>query len=302
MKNESDSSSHIKSNTQKKIDELVFGSVAGALGKVVEYPLDTIKVRLQYSSGKTPEHPSTWKVITQTYKHEGFFNGFYKGLSSPLMGAAAECSSLFFSYELAQDWVKSYKPEITLLDKIYCGAFSGVVTSFILTPIELVKCKMQVINLQMKSEKPPGIARLVSEIYKSQGLKGLWKGQVSTMIRETGGTALWFGAYEYVLILFNGGISKDAKSNGTSLQYIIAGGVAGAVYNASFYPVDTIKSMIQTEQSHHQQVKTTDIIFRLWRARGLRGFYSGLGITLLKSVPANGIVFFTHQTLKNNFA
>lgn len=89
------------------LNEIFLGSVSGACGKLIEYPFDTIKVRLQYSQSLDNQlYNSTFHAIKQTFLNEGIVNGFYKGLKIPLMGAALEASCLFFSYNIAQDFIK----------------------------------------------------------------------------------------------------------------------------------------------------------------------------------------------------
>ena len=73
-----------------------------------------------------------------------------------------------------------------------CGAASGAFTSVILTPIELIKCKMQVQTIPGAAAagvKHPGPFRLIADIYKAYGLRGFWHGQMGTFFRETGGSA-----------------------------------------------------------------------------------------------------------------
>lgn len=46
--------------------------------------------------------------------------------------------------------------------------------------------------------KRPGPFALIGEVHRTYGLRGFWNGQMGTFLRETGGSAAWFGAYEYV--------------------------------------------------------------------------------------------------------
>lgn len=52
-----------------------------------------------------------------------------------------------------------------------CGAFAGVCVSFVLTPVELIKCRLQVRRLSSSCSNPepqiqnePGRPQLVSEL------------------------------------------------------------------------------------------------------------------------------------------
>ncbi|RQM05050.1 hypothetical protein DH86_00003628, partial [Scytalidium sp. 3C] len=70
--------------------------ISGIAGKYIEYPFDTVKVRLQ----SQPDHlPPLYKgpldCFKQSIRNEGFVS-LYRGISAPLVGAALETSSLFF--------------------------------------------------------------------------------------------------------------------------------------------------------------------------------------------------------------
>ena len=86
---------------------------------------------------------------------------------------------------------------LPFLGKILAGGFAGFMASFVLTPVELVKCQLQVSNLSLdKSHHTYGT--IIKSTIRDRGIIGLWKGLNSTIVREVIGTAIWFGTYEYV--------------------------------------------------------------------------------------------------------
>jgi len=79
------------------LKDIVFGSTAGIAGKFVEYPFDTVKVRLQSQPDHLPlRYAGPVDCFRQSFRQHGFA-GLYRGISAPLLGAAIETSSLFFS-------------------------------------------------------------------------------------------------------------------------------------------------------------------------------------------------------------
>lgn len=80
------------------VKDVAFGSTAGVVGKFIEYPFDTVKVRLQSSS----QYSGPVDCFQQGWRQDGF-PGLYRGISAPLVGAAVETSSLFFSVSLYGD-------------------------------------------------------------------------------------------------------------------------------------------------------------------------------------------------------
>jgi ornithine carrier protein len=296
------------------LKDVAFGSIAGMAGKCVEYPFDTVKVRLQSQPDNMPlRYTGPIDCFRQSLRRDGVL-GLYRGISAPMFGAAVETSSLFFSYQVAQDALQStlYKgvDPLPLHVLVGCGAFSGAFASLLLTPIELIKCKMQV-----PVETSPGIfARprpldLIASVYRHHGFGGFWHGQMGTLIREMGGSASWFGAYESVTLAFRN-IQKDGKiGSDESLpiyQQMIAGAAAGMSYNFLFYPADTIKSRMQTETVGAllpgQKQNTFWAVGRvLWRQHGIKGMYRGCGITVARSAPSSAIIFAIYEYLKKSF-
>lgn len=318
--------------------DIVCGSAAGAAGKLLEYPFDTVKVRLQSQpDAHPPRFTGPLDCFRQTLAREGFF-GLYRGIAAPIVGAAAENASLFLSYGMAQSicrswggWAEAERLPDSVL--VACGAASGITTSFILTPIELIKCQMQVHALYNQSSNAtgtvaaanskkvpriatqsihtsasslPGPLQLISRIYSQDGVSGFWRGQTGTLLREAGGSAAWFGSYEFVnktLRAYRG----DINGKNTATESMIAGATAGVMFNLSLFPADTIKSRIQTEavvSSHTGTGKAVQKGFiqvgrQIYKSGGLNALYRGCGITLARAVPSNAIIFATYESLKD---
>lgn len=188
---------------------------------------------------------------------------------------------------------------------LYCGMAAGAITSLFLTPIELVKCKMQVpLEASGSIVTTPTIRGVIASIYRHQGLMGYWHGQFGTLIRETGGGAAWFGGYEGMKILFKGS-SVSAKDEDLPVwQRMASGSVAGGAYNFMFYPADTIKSRMQTEdvkQLTGGKSTFSAVGKALWKQHGIKGMYRGCGITVARSIPSSAFIFTVYEELKKRW-
>ncbi|KAH3680099.1 hypothetical protein WICMUC_000557 [Wickerhamomyces mucosus] len=281
------------------IQDILFGSIAGSIGKLIEYPFDTIKVRLQSQPhDKPPKFKGTKDCIIQTFKNEGTV-GFYKGITSPIIGASLENATLFLSYHLAQSSFKKLlnNEELTIPYLIACGGISGGFASFVLTPVELLKCKLQVSNLY--SKQSVSVLTLIQDIYKTHGIKGFWWGQTGTLIREMGGSASWFGVYEIMTRWLK---SINGRLENTTPELLISGASAGIAYNISLFPADTIKSKMQTYSIINPNSKPLNFkqsVQLILKYHGISGFYKGLGITLIRAVPANAVEQQREKLLSN---
>lgn len=277
--------------------EISYGAIAGSLGKLIEFPFDTVKVRLQSSHGQM----STLTTIRDILHKEGIFNGFYKGIRAPMVGACMESAVLFSAFQYGQEAllnVTSLSSD-SLVRVCAAGAFSGFAASFVLTPVELVKCKLQVANLH-KLTSSESYVSLLRKIVGNEGPLGLWHGLNLTLLREMGGTAIWFASYEESLKMLN-----KAAPDRENVNLLASGAFAGFMFNLSIYPIDTIKSNIQTydmTSGRSGKLNFASAVTHLTsRPGGLRNLYNGLGITLLRSIPANAAIFYTYEYLKKNY-
>ena len=198
----------------------------------------------------------------------------------------------------------------------FTGSFSGAFTSLVLTPVELVKCKIQspiASSDGMVHVAPKSPMEVMREVLRHQGIRGFWHGQLGTLIRETGGCAAWFGSKETVTDLFHhlnarkatiiGGKIYDKLTPLPLWQQALAGASAGMAYNFLFFPADTIKSRMQTTAAEHKgpRLKFWAEGGALYKQYGLRGLYRGCGITVARSAPSSAFIFMIFDGLKNHF-
>ena len=296
------------------LKDISCGSIAGIIGKTIEYPFDTVKVRLQSQPDTLPlRYQGPLDCFRQSLRVEGV-TGLYRGISAPLVGAAIETSSLFFSYRIAQNALQATILPPTTHDPlplsalIASGGASGAFTSLLLTPIELVKCQMQV-PLSSARIQGPGPLSIIASIFRHHGILGFWHGQLGTLIRETGGSAAWFGSYEGVSALFRKYNSRESLPIAQATihdplplyQQMLAGATAGVSYNFIFFPADTIKSRMQTEEvSNGGLVRKTfwSSGKALWQQQGIKGMYRGCGITVGRAAPSSAFIFAVYEGLR----
>ncbi|KAI5466407.1 mitochondrial carrier domain-containing protein [Mariannaea sp. PMI_226] len=305
-----------RSAVMEAIEDVVCGSIAGAFGKYIEYPFDTVKVRLQSQPDHLPlRYSGPLDCFRQSIQSDGIL-GLYRGISAPVVGAAAETSSLFLFESLGRELyfmsgLASRDKGLSLPDLWVTGAFAGALTSFVLTPIELVKCKIQAPMLPDGSTGTPlRPLPVIRAVFHHEGIRGFWHGQLGTLIREAGGGSAWFGAKETVTKMFYQLKTKDAMSQSekdkilaTPLplwQQAVAGASAGVSYNFLFFPADTIKSRMQTVPLGGLAEKRTfwNEGAALWQQHGLRGLYRGCGVTCLRSAPSSAFIFIIYDGLK----
>lgn len=276
------------------MDDVICGSIAGGAGKIIEYPFDTAKVRLQTQNPLHPIYKGPIDCIRTTLKNEGLL-GLYRGISLPMAGAAAENATLFFTFSIFEKMTMPLGLAETP-QALLCGCLGGLVASVVLTPIELLKCNTQV--SAVAGIKHETNFQQIKTIIAHDGIKGLWKGQAGTAIREAGGSAAWFGSYRAIVQLLSGD-SHSQNHAPKAWHSMLAGSVAGMAYNFSLFPADTVKSQMQTQRlmgrPAHGFIRT---FFDLLRQGGIRSLYQGCGLTCARAAPSSAIIFLAYEQLK----
>ncbi|KDN44897.1 mitochondrial carrier [Tilletiaria anomala UBC 951] len=348
------SSEHPRKFSQATRD-VAFGSIAGMFAKLFEHPFDLVKVRLQTQQvapapsstspplAATPHYRGALHCFSSTYANEGV-RGLYRGLSMPVLGAVAENATLFFTYNAilrllaahtlaplgaTEGKAASAKPEDMNVSQLaIAAAGAGAVTSLVLTPVELIKCRMQVQMIsasaisssaaaasaslpvtaapaQIKRLNPTnlqGPLEILTSTIRTEGVRGLWLGQTGTLLRETGGGIAWFLTFELVTRRMVEGIRAAlAKKDLSSLQLITAGALAGISYNLVLFPADSVKSTMQTEKELGHSARGTtsgkegrtsfmNTFRKIYNTKGVKGLYAGCGITCLRSAPSSALI------------
>ncbi|KAJ2932917.1 hypothetical protein H1R20_g4197, partial [Candolleomyces eurysporus] len=219
--------------------------------------LDSIKSRLQ----TTKTAVSIPKLAAMVYREEGIM-GFYRGLWIPLMTISFVRAASFTIYSRTKEYFayhdilyKNRLIDVALTGGI-SGAMSGALISFGSAPFELVKVRRQLeysiaAAKGITLRKPPGTMDAVREIYRINGLRGLYIGFPLHFIRDTSGTALYFLEYDGMRHLL--GRNRLGEQGETppwlpihhSLVPFVCGSLSGVTSWAIIYPLDVVKTKVQ---------------------------------------------------------
>jgi len=76
----------------------------------------------------------------------------------------------------------------------------------------------------------------------------------------------------------------------------LAGGLAGTNSWIFTYPIDYVKTLTQSQCLEKLRYRNAwDCAKKQYNHEGYRTFFKGLGITLLRSFPVNGVAFFSFE-------
>ncbi|GAA6042592.1 hypothetical protein JCM8097_003147 [Rhodosporidiobolus ruineniae] len=323
------------------------GTVAGVASLLTGHPFDTVKVRLQTQAaapraggGAASErtYRNAWHAFARIAKEEKV-TGLYKGV----LGVALMNASVFTSYKFAMNsLLASPSAEPTLVQITLAGSASGIFTSLITTPIERLKILQQSSSVGSATAAPSTLS-----LIRTLPLPELYRGFLPTLLRDTA-YGPYFLLYEYVARGGNFGLpigrgagregrerhvkadlAEEAESElfgtkeepaASAARVLIAGGLAGIAGWGCTFPIDVVKTKMQSlpyppplpafspsssppspagSPSPYSSLRSA--VAATYRESGWRGFVAGLGPTLVRSVPVNMVTFAVFELVVSTF-
>lgn len=213
---------------------------------------------------------------------------------------------------------------ITPFQQIAASCSGALLTSFIVTPLDVVKIRLQaqhqVLNVNKcyvycnglmdhvcsscpsdwyKKKQFNGTLDAFMKISRHEGALSLWSGLAPTLLIALPATVAYFVTYEQLRVKL-----KDVFSPSLHEQPIwiplVSGSVAriGAVTLVS--PLELIRTKMQSERMSYFQMKAA--LKSLIQYHGVSGLWKGLPPTLLRDVPFSALYWVTYEQLKSNYA
>ena len=165
--------------------------------------------------------------------------------------------------------------------------------TLITAPFERVKVLLQIQGQKTLApgEKPrySGGLDVVRQLYAEGGIRSVFRGSLMTLARDGPGSAAYFATYEYVKRKLTP-LDADGKPSGQlSLPAVMAaGGAAGVAMWIPVFPIDTVKSRLQSAEG---RPTVGGVLRGVYASGGLRAFFPGMGPALARAVPANAATF-----------
>lgn len=268
---------------------------------MVSHPLDTIKVHLQTQDAKNPLYRGTFHCL-KTIIAKDSVRGLYRGMSSPLGGVAFVNAIVFGVYGNVQRITDN--PE-SLKSHFLAGSAAGLIQSFVCSPMELAKTRLQLQENFPKATKYKGPLHCLGDIWKKQGLRGVFKGLSITAFRDVPGkVASLLAEFKSFSLFFSMSLGfssyfvsyevmMSCVQHPTAVHTLMAGGLAGTFSWLVSFPVDVVKSRLQADgmSGHPQYSGIRDCMRKGYQAEGLSFYTRGLCSTLLRAFPMNAACF-----------
>lgn len=160
-------------------------------------------------------------------------------------------------------------------------------------PIDTIKIRLQLQKpLADGTKKYKGMISGIGVIAKEEGVRhGVYRGIESALLRESIYSTLRLGMYEPIKRAT--GVQKDS-----GLMYkFMAGSLSGLIASGIANPMDLLKVRMQAHQGESQSFKWH--VDKVYTEYGLKGFYRGVGPTMLRAMLGNGSKLGVYDWIKH---
>ncbi|KAJ3339865.1 Mitochondrial oxaloacetate carrier protein [Gonapodya sp. JEL0774] len=233
------------------LEGFVYGALAASGAVLVSNPAEVIKTRMQLQgeSGQSRAYSSSFNAITTIVRTEGAA-ALQKGLAPALVYQVTMNGTRLGLYEPVKRAVHNRMfPSSPYLTAVTAGLFCGAVGAFIASPLFLVKARMQAYNSQAQgvgakvvgaqhSYVSKGFVYSLGHIYRSEGIRGLWRGVDAGMARTAAGSAVQLSTYESLKSSILEAVPNAHPHTAELLSALSTGFIVAAAMN----PLDVVYS------------------------------------------------------------
>jgi solute carrier family 25 citrate transporter 1 len=221
------------------------GGLSGMIEILVTFPTEYVKTQLQLDErSANPRYKGPLDVVKQTLHEKGFF-GLYRGLPPLLYGSVPKSAVRFGAYEFFKGRLVDENGKLSQQRTLLAGLGAGVSEAiFAVCPMEVLvfvfffsfvhqmfsfvqTIKVKFIHDQ-NQPKPQfrGFSHGVACIVRQEGLGGIYKGLVPTILKQGSNQAMRFFVYNNLTQWMRDFSSRDRN---TTIETLVAGGAAGFV-------------------------------------------------------------------------
>ena len=302
-------SQHSPESSEKVYITLISGSIAATAATLAKQPIARVKFLKQVSESATKvEQISLWRLYGDIIKNEGIFIGLFRGSFSACFRNIPHSMITYTLYPKYNKLLNKYGLFEYKLEKALSGSLASMNAHLLTHPLDTVRVRIAV---QYGHIEYPSIYKTFKTIYDYEGINGFYRGLSTTLIGAIFRAGVGFGIYE--------NIKSDEMRQWKSNHYPLIGRlsigfVAGTTATFIAYPFDTIRRRQQVFGKNRnvldhsiiggniqKHIKAFDAVKFIAKQEGIRGFYKGIILAMIKSPLAASISLTTNDYIKSYF-
>ena len=206
-------------NQSTHTSKLLAGSLTGITAVTFTYPLDMVRARMAFQVHER-KYAGIIHTLLSVPRQEGGFIALYRGFSSTILGMIPYAGVAFYSYEVIKSFLMRTFPfwttksamdgsgtiVLNIPANLLAGGMAGAISQTVSYPLDVSRRHMQLAGMISEQSKPLGITATLSQVYRTSGVKGLYRGMTINFYRSVPQVAVSFSVYELLKQML--GISK----------------------------------------------------------------------------------------------
>lgn len=258
-----------------------------------------------------PRISSTFQGMMSISRNEGMAT-LWRGLSLTLFMAIPSNIIYFTGY----DYIRDLSPiQNQALNPLFCGMLARTMAATVVSPVELLKTRLQSIPSEARSEKPrtkilSSLLKDAADSYRKRGVGSMFTGLKITLWRDVPFLGIYWLCYELFKDRIGRGLSVDFGDTSKPQDdwkvftaSFLSGSLAGIV--AAFFtnPFDVGKTRLQiaTEKKPKQGLQMFQFLLQIYRREGAGALYGGFGPRVMKIAPLCAIMISSYEIGKKLF-
>jgi len=268
---------------------MIAGATAGVSEHFWMFPVDTAKTRMQADPMlNQPRYRNALVGVWTIARTEGI-RKLYRGLTAVATGAIPSHAVSFATFEYVKRKTGGNEPGHHLLTNAMGGAAATMAHDAVVTPVDVVKQRMQVHGSQFRN-----VIECARHVWKQEGIRAFYASYPTTVVMNIPFAAVNFATFEAVKTIL-------AEHNDSGLkEQLIAGGSAGALAGLVSNPLDVIKTRQQLYEAKAWETRPSarEIVMDILQREGKQAFWKGTTARVLYYTPSAAICWATYETTK----
>jgi len=286
------------------------GWISGAVGVLIGNPLDLIKVRVQAGQSGS--------ASTGSPAYFSNASSLIRGAAAPALGYGALNALLFVTKNHTAALLTGEGQQSTLWTEWVAGAIGGLATWVVSTPQDVIKCRAQLAS-SSTAQSGGNSWEIAKGVLKKEGIKGLYCGGTVTALRDSFGYGWYFWSYELSTRMLGSWMRERGMTSGSQdvAKTLLCGGLGGVISWASVFPLDVIKTRVQTQilglgenaallgtesraegSTQQKRMGAIKIARTAYRTEGAGVFFRGLGICSARAFVVNAVQWAVYEWIR----
>ena len=290
-----------------KFGSFVAGGLAACIAVTVTNPIELIKIRMKLQGEMSASAAKVYKNPIQgmavIFKNEGI-KGLQKGLNAAYIYQIGLNGSRLGFYEpirssLNQLFFPDQEPHKvqSVGVNVFSGAASGIIGAVIGSPLFLVKTRLQSYSEFIKIGEQThytGVWNGLVTIFKTEGVKGLFRGIDAAILRTGAGSSVQLPIYNTAKNIL---VKNDLMKDGPAL-HLTASTISGLGVAVVMNPWDVILTRIYNQKGDLYK-GPIDCLVKTVRIEGVTALYKGFAAQVFRIAPHTIMCLtFMEQTMK----